>query len=124
MLIALFVLLLALITIGVPILLVMGIVGLSGILIEPGLVPALFPQKMFAMLDNFSLLALPYFILAGNWFLPVGFQNGWSNSPRQSLDIGAVDWPMRRWSPLWSLQAYRVRPLPIRRLLVRSSCQR
>lgn len=65
MLIALFVLLLALITIGVPILLVMGIVGLSGILIEPGLVPALFPQKMFAMLDNFSLLALPYFILAG-----------------------------------------------------------
>lgn len=43
----------------------MGIVGLSGILIEPGLVPALFPQKMFAMLDNFSLLALPYFILAG-----------------------------------------------------------
>ncbi len=65
MLIALFALLLALITIGVPILLVMGIVGLSGILIEPGLVPALFPQKMFAMLDNFSLLALPYFILAG-----------------------------------------------------------
>lgn len=65
MLIALFVLLLALITIGVPILLVMGIVGLSGILVEPGLVPALFPQKMFAMLDNFSLLALPYFILAG-----------------------------------------------------------
>ena len=65
MLIVLFVLLLALITIGVPILLVMGIVGLSGILINPGLVPALFPQKMFAMLDNFSLLALPYFILAG-----------------------------------------------------------
>jgi len=65
MLIVLFTLLLALITLGVPILLVMGIVGLAGILETPGLVPALFPQKMFAMLDNFSLLALPYFILAG-----------------------------------------------------------
>lgn len=65
MLIILSVLLLALITLGVPILLVMGIVGLVGILTDPGLVPALFPQKMFAMLDNFSLLALPYFILAG-----------------------------------------------------------
>jgi tripartite ATP-independent transporter DctM subunit len=62
---ALFVFLLALIAIGVPILLVMGIVGLAGIFETPGLVPALFPQKMFAMLDNFSLLALPYFILAG-----------------------------------------------------------
>lgn len=65
MLVVLFLLLLALITLGVPILLVMGAVGLAGILETPGLVPALFPQKMFAMLDNFSLLALPYFILAG-----------------------------------------------------------
>jgi len=65
MLAILFGLVLALITIGVPVLLVMGIVGLAGILVTPGLVPALFPQKMFAMLDNFSLLALPYFILAG-----------------------------------------------------------
>ena len=65
MLVILFALLLALITLGVPILLVMGIVGLFGILSDPGLVPALSPQKMFAMLDNFSLLALPYFILAG-----------------------------------------------------------
>ena len=65
MLITLFVLLLALITLGVPILLVMGIVGMAGILSNASLVPALFPQKMFAMLDNFSLLALPYFILAG-----------------------------------------------------------
>ena len=65
MLAFLFVLLLGLITLGVPILLVMGIVGLAGILATDGLNPALFPQKMFAMLDNFSLLALPYFILAG-----------------------------------------------------------
>ena len=54
MLALLFVFLLALITIGVPILLVMGIVGLVGIFATDGLNPALFPQKMFAMLDNFS----------------------------------------------------------------------
>ena len=64
-LILLFAFLLGLITFGVPILLVMGIVGLAGIFATDGLNPALFPQKMFAMLDNFSLLALPYFILAG-----------------------------------------------------------
>jgi tripartite ATP-independent transporter DctM subunit len=64
-LVLLFAFLLGLITLGIPVLLVMGIVGLTGILTEPNLVPALFPQKMFAMLDNFSLLALPYFILAG-----------------------------------------------------------
>ena len=43
MLIVLFALLLALITLGVPILLVMGSVGLAGILATPSLVPALFP---------------------------------------------------------------------------------
>lgn len=68
----LFLLLLALIALGVPVLLVMGIVGLAGILATPGLVPALFPQKMFAMLDNFSLLALPYFILAGELIVQGG----------------------------------------------------
>lgn len=65
MLALLFAFLLGLITLGIPILLVMGVVGLVGILATPDLVPAMFPQKMFAMLDNFSLLALPYFILAG-----------------------------------------------------------
>ncbi len=65
MLIALFSLLLGMITFGVPILLVMGMVGLVGMVVTPNVTPALFPQKMFAMLDNFSLLALPYFILAG-----------------------------------------------------------
>jgi tripartite ATP-independent transporter DctM subunit len=65
MLTMLFAFLLLLIVLGVPILLVMGVVGLAGILATDGLSPAMFPQKMFAMLDNFSLLALPYFILAG-----------------------------------------------------------
>lgn len=65
MLILLFVGLLALIFIGVPVILALGLVGLGGILMVPELVLALYPQKMFSTLDSFSLLALPYFILAG-----------------------------------------------------------
>ncbi|NIO10308.1 MAG: TRAP transporter large permease subunit [Deltaproteobacteria bacterium] len=65
MLIGLFVALLLLIFFGFPVLLAIGVVGLVGILIVPDLVVAMFPQKMFTMLDSFSLLAMPYFILAG-----------------------------------------------------------
>ncbi|MCB1486613.1 MAG: TRAP transporter large permease [Bauldia sp.] len=65
MLIILFVVLLALIFAGVPVILALGLVGLGGILAVPELVLALYPQKMFSTLDSFSLLALPYFILAG-----------------------------------------------------------
>ncbi|SHH74080.1 TRAP transporter large permease [Pollutimonas bauzanensis] len=56
---------LALVFLGVPILLAIASVSLTGVMVIPGLVPALMPQKAFAMLDSFSLLALPYFILAG-----------------------------------------------------------
>jgi tripartite ATP-independent transporter DctM subunit len=65
MLVALFIALLAMIFIGIPVILALGLVGLGGILLVPDLVLALFPQKMFTTLDSFSLLALPYFILAG-----------------------------------------------------------
>ena len=58
-------LLLATMLIGIPILLCIALVGFIGIAAEPGLVLPLFAQKMFAQLDSFTLLALPYFILAG-----------------------------------------------------------
>ncbi|MEJ7668996.1 MAG: TRAP transporter large permease [Casimicrobiaceae bacterium] len=57
--------LIVLIVLGFPVLLAIGITALGGIIFSGDLTPALFPQKMFAMLDSFSLLALPYFILAG-----------------------------------------------------------
>jgi tripartite ATP-independent transporter DctM subunit len=66
MLLALLLALLLLIVIGVPIVLCMGVVGLVGMTLLPGVNPALFPQRMFAMLDNYALLALPFFILAGS----------------------------------------------------------
>ncbi|RUT34738.1 TRAP transporter large permease [Arsenicitalea aurantiaca] len=65
MLVLLFVALLAMIFVGVPVILALGLVGLAGIMLVPDLVLPLYPQKMFSTLDSFSLLALPYFILAG-----------------------------------------------------------
>ncbi len=50
---------------GVPILLAIALVGYVGVASVPDLVMPLFAQKMFAQLDSFTLLALPYFILAG-----------------------------------------------------------
>jgi tripartite ATP-independent transporter DctM subunit len=65
MLVLVFIILLFMIFAGLPIILAMGLVGLAGFLSTPQLVLQLFPQKMFTTLDSFSLLALPYFILAG-----------------------------------------------------------
>jgi tripartite ATP-independent transporter DctM subunit len=64
-LILLFAALIGLIAFGFPVLLAIGITALGGITLSEDLTPALLPQKIFAMLDSFSLLALPYFILAG-----------------------------------------------------------
>jgi len=57
--------LLLLVLLGFPVLLAIGLTSAAGILALPGVNFALFTQRTFAMIDSFSLLALPYFILAG-----------------------------------------------------------
>lgn len=64
-LLVLFAILLVFVALGLPILLAIGLVGLGGMFVAPGVNPALFAQRIFSILDSFSLLALPYFILAG-----------------------------------------------------------
>jgi tripartite ATP-independent transporter DctM subunit len=58
--------LLAAMLIGIPILLCIALVGFIGIAAEPGIVLPMFAQKTFAQLDSYTLLALPFFILAGS----------------------------------------------------------
>jgi tripartite ATP-independent transporter DctM subunit len=65
MVLGLFVGLLVMILAGVPIIFCIGLTALLGILLIPGLPTVVFAQRMFTILDNFSLLAIPYFILAG-----------------------------------------------------------
>lgn len=64
-LVILIVVLLSLVGIGFPVLVSIGLTSALGIWIIPGVNFAIFAQRTFAMLDSFSLLALPYFILAG-----------------------------------------------------------
>ena len=59
-------LLLATMLIGIPILLCIALIGFIGIAAEPGVVMPMFAQKSFAQLDSYTLLALPFFILAGS----------------------------------------------------------
>ena len=59
-------LLLGTMLIGIPILLCIALIGFIGIALMPEVVMPLFAQKMFAQLDSFTLLAMPYFILAGS----------------------------------------------------------
>jgi tripartite ATP-independent transporter DctM subunit len=66
LIIFLLLLLLGLIVVGLPVLLAVALVGFVGVAAEPDLVLALFPQKMFGQINSFTLLALPYFILAGS----------------------------------------------------------
>jgi len=59
-------LLLGLMLIGIPILLCIALVGFVGMAAEPGVVMPMFAQKTFTQLDSYTLLALPFFILAGS----------------------------------------------------------
>jgi tripartite ATP-independent transporter DctM subunit len=66
MLVGIFFLLLILILLGIPVILAIAAVAMIGIFNESTLVNALLPQKMFTKIDSFSLLAMPFFILAGS----------------------------------------------------------
>lgn len=59
---------LVLLTIGVPIAFSIGISGILTMLVSIDVIPALttFSQRMATGLDSFALLAIPFFILAGN----------------------------------------------------------
>lgn len=58
--------LLATMLVGIPILISIALIGFVGMAMLPDVVMPLFAQKMFAQLDSFTLLAMPYFILAGS----------------------------------------------------------
>lgn len=64
--ISVFVILFALILMSVPIAYAIGIAASIGLMAVAQISLAVVPQRMFTMLDSFSLLAIPFFVLAGN----------------------------------------------------------
>lgn len=63
---AVFIILALLCIIGVPMAFGIGISSIYGLLFVSDIPLAVVAQRMFTMLDSFSLLAIPFFILAGN----------------------------------------------------------
>jgi C4-dicarboxylate transporter DctM subunit len=61
-----------LLLLGIPIAFVMGLTPLVYFLVKGDLPGILFPQRMFSVTENFVLLAVPFFILAGSLMNQVG----------------------------------------------------
>lgn len=57
---------------GVPVAFTMGIAGVSAIFIHGGLNPLVATQRMFAGIDSFPLMAVPFFILASELMTACG----------------------------------------------------
>jgi len=61
-----FVVMFALMMFGVPIAYSIGLAAALGLLTATSVPLTVVPQRMYVMLDSFPLLAIPFFILAGN----------------------------------------------------------
>ncbi|WP_170407084.1 TRAP transporter large permease [Ruegeria arenilitoris] len=60
---------------GVPVAFTMGIAGVSAIFIDGSLNPLVATQRMFAGIDSFPLMAVPFFILASELMTACGLTN-------------------------------------------------
>lgn len=92
------IILLAMIVIGFPIFIALGVSGLAGLFMAKGAIALFFaPSSLFGQLNSFELIALPLFILMGSFLgaTPVGaslFKAAvcWLNWLRGSLAISSV----------------------------------
>lgn len=60
---------------GVPVAFTMGVAGISAIFIDGSLNPLVATQRMFAGIDSFPLMAVPFFILASELMTACGLTN-------------------------------------------------
>jgi len=60
---------------GVPVAFTMGVAGMAAIFIDGSLNPLIATQRMFAGIDSFPLMAVPFFILASELMTACGLTN-------------------------------------------------
>lgn len=60
---------------GVPVAFTMGIAGITAVLIDGSVNPLIATQRMFAGIDSFPLMAVPFFILASELMTACGLTN-------------------------------------------------
>jgi len=109
--------LLGVMLLGIPILISIALIGFVGMALLPEVVMALFAQKMFAQLDSFTLLAMPYFILAGSIMTAGASASSLSILPGRWSGTSAPGSPTPRSSAAWSCPEC---PAPRPRMLRRS----
>lgn len=85
--------LLILFTFGVPIAISIVLASIIGIEFFTRLPLLLVPQQMFIGIDKFPLMAIPFFILAGNLMAAGAFPSGWWTWPNPSLGGCKAVWP-------------------------------
>jgi hypothetical protein len=71
---------------GVPIAFTMVIAGLAAVLVQGSIDPMVAVQNMFAGIDSFPLLAIPFFILAAELMTAAHSPRSCSTSPAGSWD--------------------------------------
>lgn len=62
----------ATLALSIPVAFTMGIAGLTTVILTPGLSPLVATQRMFAGIDSFPLMAIPFFILASELMTACG----------------------------------------------------
>ncbi len=65
----------ATLVLGIPVAFTMGIAGIAAIFIDGSLNPLVATQRMFAGIDSFPLMAVPFFILASELMTACGLTN-------------------------------------------------
>lgn len=84
--------LLILFAFGVPIAVSIMLASIIGIEFFTRLPLLLVPQQMFIGIDKFPLMAIPFFILAGNLMAAGGSPSAWSTWPRPSSARCRASW--------------------------------
>ena len=81
--------------VGTPLAFTLGISALAALIAQGDVPLAVVTQRMFVAVDSFSLLAIPFFILAGELMNAAGSPSAWSTS--------RTNWSATSWaaSPTW-----------------------
>jgi TRAP-type mannitol/chloroaromatic compound transport system permease large subunit len=77
---------------SVPVAVSIGLASLAGVG-AAGLPWVVVAQQLFAALDKYPLVAIPFFILAGNRWKPAASPNAWWSSPRAWWAASRAAWP-------------------------------
>ena len=90
--------LVVLMALRVPVSIAIGIAAVAA-LIMADLPLDIVPRMMTDSVDSYALLAVPFFVLAGNLMNATASPSAYSTSRAPSSAPSAADWPRSTWRP-------------------------